>query len=167
MPDVPDLAALREKAEKARPEDGHWQMHRSDGRWFASVLVGSKHPDVIKFGTVTAERADVLAAYVAAVSPDVLLAVLSLVDDLRAALTYVGEFARAHHHQQPAHVLLHSLTIDIPEVVERALAGSPAANEACPSCNGVGVQGPPDPGPCHACDGSGSPDANETKEGGA
>lgn len=103
----PDLAALREKAERlAAIEACEWSFGDNETELMVDMTPQFRDECV-----------------------EAMLAVLSLVEDMRAALTYVGEFARAHHHQQPAHVLLHSLTIDIPEVVERALAGSPAANE--------------------------------------
>lgn len=127
-----DLDALREKAEKAKPEDGHWQMHRSDNRWFASVLVGSKHPDVIKFGTVSAERADVLAEYVAAVSPDVILAVLALVEEqrkeneqLREAL---GKYAKHDALCARVYDYHNDCTCGL-DALRDALAGSPAENK--------------------------------------
>lgn len=42
-------------------------------------------------------------------------------DRLREALREVGEFAAAHHGDQPLHVLLHGLTVDVPERCKVAL----------------------------------------------
>lgn len=39
---------------------------------------------------------------------------------LSAALYEIAEFARAHHREQPSHELLHALTVDIPEMCEKA-----------------------------------------------
>lgn len=56
---------------------------------------------------------------------------LSALDDARTALAGISKFATAHHGQQPSHVLLHSLTVDIPRMADRAL------QPYC-SCYGVG-----------------------------
>lgn len=47
---------------------------------------------------------------------------------LRGALDWINCFAEAHHANQPEHILLHGLTVDIPDVAQRALAATaPAA----------------------------------------
>lgn len=43
-------------------------------------------------------------------------------DCLLAALRHIAYVSEGHHAEQPAHVLLHSLTIDIPDMARVAIA---------------------------------------------
>lgn len=45
--------------------------------------------------------------------------------ELEAELRDIGKLAAAHHSDQPSHVLLHALTVDIPDRVGKALARGP------------------------------------------
>jgi hypothetical protein len=40
---------------------------------------------------------------------------------LASTLREIAEFAKAHHHEQPTHELLYALTVDIPEMCEKAM----------------------------------------------
>ena len=86
MPDGTDLAALREKAEKATP--GPWlkgDNYLIGGWWVIATDKPAREDCHRTIADLFIHGKD--AEYVAAVSPDVILAVLSLVDHLRAALT--------------------------------------------------------------------------------
>ena len=43
------------------------------------------------------------------------------ISELEEAIVKIREFAEGHHHDQPVHVLLHGLTVDIPYQAERAI----------------------------------------------
>ena len=49
--------------------------------------------------------------------------VIDEVDRLRKELVDLADIAEAHHGDQPLHVLLHSLTVDIPHRARRAAEG--------------------------------------------
>lgn len=107
MPESLDLDALREKAEKATP--GPWWQHRLD-----SHLVVGNVPDNAYDVCQSWTNDD--AAYIAEASPDVLLAVLALVDELRKALTRLRDYG--------------ALTDEFVRMTaEAALAGSSAENK--------------------------------------
>lgn len=123
---APEWAELRWLAEAATRR-GAWiaeqwgadaAVRRPDG---SRIVVGDAlyHPDNL------ADAALIVAAV------NALPRLLSHVTDLersrermREALEWIGRFASAHHGDQPAHVFLHGLTVDIPSYVERALSAA-------------------------------------------
>lgn len=144
MSDLPDLAALREKAEKATP--GPWlkgDNYLIGGWWVIAPELPAREDCHRTIVDMVVRRED--AVYVAAASPDVILAVLALVEEQRARISTLEEerdkwrrlyvakmneglaFAIETAETYPADEApeLHAALRDLGE----ALAGSPAENK--------------------------------------
>lgn len=51
-------------------------------------------------------------------TPDLFRLAMSVLRTHPKAVADIKRFAAAHHHQQPAHALLHALTVDIPALCD-------------------------------------------------
>lgn len=116
--DVPDLAELREKAEKATP--GPWLQDDLDG--CRLIADDAAREDATAFVAESWIIED--AEYIAAVSPDVVLAILSLVDRLQEYIRVVEALQEADADTMGTLVREYNAAR-----ADLGLAGSPAANE--------------------------------------
>lgn len=99
-----EITHLRTLAQAATP--GPWAIERSTARHDSRVLVKASAPSqaLARIGgdSLRAIESDALAAYIAAVSPDVVLALLAEVERLRGLIdTYMITEMRAEMAKEP------------------------------------------------------------------